>query len=103
MNFYEFTYEGGARDWVYAPGEEEAKQFYIDQTGCHNIDGYTVRLVPEDEWQTTYILDSNESEPDEDEEEYNEDDYHNGYKILMNFKEYAEKNTSMDMVATSEF
>ena len=48
------------------------------------------------------LLDLNEQEPDED-EDYNEDDYSCGLKIIETFAEYAEKNTITDMIATTEY
>ena len=37
------------------------------------------------------------------EEDYNEDDYSCGLKIIETFAEYAERNTTTDMIATTEY
>ena len=111
MKIFEFKYKTGETDWIFASDLEIAKEFYINHTGVSEIhlDEYNITDVPESEWEKFYLLDINESEPDifdEDDEDFvdwNEDDYHCGYKIEMNFKEYAEKNTTTDLIATTEF
>lgn len=103
MNIYEFGYSGGETDWVFAPDIEEAKDFYLKFTGCGDLTLTKVKEVPKDKWNEMYLLDPNDSEPDEDEEGYNEDDYCNGIKIIETFAEYAERNTVIDMIATTEY
>lgn len=101
MNFYEFKYGGGEIDWVFAPDMKEAKEFYINHTGCVDLDDCTVTRLKKAAWATTYILDIEEFEPDGG--EHDESLYCHGYKIEMSFKEYAEKNKFIDLVATTEF
>ena len=111
MNIYKFEYHSGEADWVYAPNKKEAKKFYLDFTGCGNLEGYTITKVPKKEWKGNFILDINEIEPDPDDLEYDlhypdghrEEDYHNGYKIEMTFEEYAETHKYTDIIATTEF
>ncbi len=105
MRIYEFDWES-ARDWVFAPNIKEAREFYLRFTGCGDLDGCKIKPVLKKKWESTYLLDINEPEPDEDDEEiedYNEEDYSCGYKIEMTFKEYAEKNTQTDFIASTEF
>ena len=102
MFIYEFKFEDSS-DWVYAPKIKEAKEFYLNFTGCGDLSEYTVKRVPVSEWDTTYIVDPNESEPDEWEDGYNEDEWHHGYKIIESLRQYAERNTTTDMIATTEF
>lgn len=100
MNIYTFTYYGGETDWVFAPDIKEAKDFYLKFTGCGDLTLITVKRVPKSKWNEMYLLDPNESVPDED---YNEDDYSCGLKIIETFAEYAERNTVTDMIATTEY
>jgi len=103
MWIYEFSYSGGETDWVFAPNIKEAKDFYLGFTGCGDLTNATVKRVPKSKWSGMYLLDINESEPDPDEVDYDEDDYCNGYKIQETFAEYAERNTTTDMIATTEY
>lgn len=105
MKIYEFQWNDGGKDWVFAPKKPEAKEFYISLKGLIEADltECEVVIIPEKEWGEHFILDINETEPDPDEVEYNEEDYACGYKIEMSFKEYAEQNTTTDIIATTEF
>ena len=102
MRIYQFEYPRNERDWVFAPTMKEAKEFYISFTECGDLNNVKVSVVPKKEWCNHYILDINESEPESD-EDYNEDDYSCGYKILNTFAEYADLNDSIDLIATTEF
>lgn len=103
MRIYEFNWDGSGTDWVFAPAIEEAKEFYLNFTGCGDLTLTEVKEVPKEKWNEMYLLDPNESEPDHDEEEYNEEDYSCGLKIIETFAEYAERNSVTDMIATTEF
>jgi len=104
MKIYEFKFSGGETDWVLAPNMKEAKEFYLNFTGCGDLTNSTVRSVPKKEWDTMYLLDINDSDPyDEESEDYNEDDYSCGYRIIETMKEYAERETCTDLIATTEF
>lgn len=102
MWIYEFSYSGGQTDWVFSPSMKEAKDFYLRFTGCGDLSEITVKRVPKSKWGEMYLLDPNESEPYE-EEEYNQDDYLCGLKIIETFAEYAKRNTTTDMIATTEY
>jgi len=103
MWIYEFSYSGGETDWVFAPNMKEAKDCYLRVTGCVDLSETTVKRVPKSKWSKMYLLDPNQMEPYDDEEEYNEDDYLCGLKIIETFAEYAERNTKTDMIATTEY
>lgn len=108
MKIFQFKYPGGETDWVFAKDQEDAEKFYLNHSGCGDLEECSVTEIPEEEWEHNYLLDMNESDPcyDEDDEEfedYNEDDYYCGYKISGNLKEYAETHTKTDIIATSDF
>lgn len=103
MRIYVFEHSGGEKDWVFAPTMKEAKEFYLGFTQCGDLESTKVETVPKKEWKYNYLLDINESEPDPDEVEYDEDDYMGGYKIKETFAEYAERNSTIDMIATTEY
>ena len=100
MNIYEFKWDVGSTDWVFAPTMKEAKVFYMNFTGCYDLTSTTVKRVLKSKWNEMYLLDIDESEPDED---YNEDDYSCGLKIIETFAEYAQRNTRTDMISTTEY
>lgn len=102
MRIYVFKYFSNEADWVFAPTMKEAKEFYLKHTGCGDLEGCTVELVPKKEWNIHYILDINEAKVFDDEID-NEDDYCGGYRIIETFAEYAERNTQTDMIATTAF
>jgi len=110
LKIIEFNYNNGeVKDWVFAPTVKEAREFYANFTGSDLNDKTKVSIVPKKEWHTHYLLDINECEPDiydEDDEdfiEWNEEDYHCGYKIESTFKEYAETHDKTDMIATTAY
>lgn len=103
MKIYEFKWQSDATDWVFAKGINDAKEYYLMQIGRDDLDGCKVNPVPKKEWNNIYIINPDESEPDPDEVEYDEDDYCNGYKIIESFAEYAQKNTTRDIIASTEF
>ena len=103
MKIYEFKYKTGETDWVFASDKKEAISFYLNHTGCGDVDGYNIKPIPESEWDSNYILDVNEYYDEEDIPEGKEDEYAGGYKIEMTFKEYAEKNSIADIICTTEF
>lgn len=90
MKIYEFDY-GGATDWVFAPNIKEARKFYIQFSECGDLDGCTVKSVPKSKWSEMTIIN-----PDE----FNEE---GEYQVIETFKEYAERNTQTDIIATTEF
>jgi hypothetical protein len=103
MKIYEFKWDGGSTDWVFAPTIKEAKDFYLKFTGCGDLLMTEVKSIPKSKWNEMYLLDPNESEPDEEDEDYNEEDYSCGLKIIESFAEYAKRNTITDMIATTEY
>lgn len=102
MNIYTFKHFGGETDWVFSPNIKEAKDFYLQFTMCGDFINTKVERLPKSKWSETYLLDPEVREPDEH-EDYNEDDYSCGLKIVETFAEYAERNTITDMIATTEF
>ncbi len=103
MKIIVFEWKGGEQDWVFAESIEDAKEFYIKHTGCENLQGCEVTIVPEKDWADNYLINASESEPDPNEEGYNEEDYFNGYKIIESFAQYAARNSITDLMATTEF
>lgn len=97
-----FEFKADETDWVFAADLEDAKEFYLNHSGCGDLDGYKITETPKSEWKNCNILDVNEIEPDED-EDYNEGDYSCGYKIEQTFEEYAKENTIRDIIATTAF
>lgn len=103
MRIYEFDF-GGAKDWVFAPNMKEAKKFYISFTDCGDLDGCKVKIVPKSKWEEMKIIDPDEREPDLMDDDYGkEGNFYNGYRIIETFKDYAERNTQTDMIASTEF
>lgn len=102
MWIYEFKHPTGETDWVFAPNMKEAKDFYLDFTECGDLDDVSVKRVPKSKWSEMVILDINETEPDED-EDYNQDEYSNGFKIQETFAEYAARNRHTELIATTEY
>lgn len=104
MKIFKFYWKDvDATDWVYAHDKEDAEDFYLGFTQCGDLEGCVIRELPEEEWSTTFITDINEAEPDPDEVDYDEDDYCCGFKIQESFAEYAKRNSTTDMIATTEF
>lgn len=110
MKIIEFNYNNGeVKDWVFAPTVKEAKEFYVSLTDSDLNDNTKVSILPKKEWNNHYILDISEYQPDiydkddEDYVEWNEDDYHCGYKIESTFKEYAETHNKTDIIATTAY
>lgn len=91
MNIYTFEGSQGETDWVFAPNMKEAKEFYLNHTGCGDLINMKVDRMPKSKWNETYLLDPNEDDPD------------GGLKKIESFAEYAERNTTTDMIATTEY
>lgn len=87
LKLYEFSYEGD-KDWVFAESEEEALEIMEREVG--EIHDTVITEIPNERLTEYYMLDFNETPPDD--EEYDEDDYLHGYKIIETYKEYKEKN-----------
>lgn len=102
MKIYEFCWPGNEIDWIFAPNKKEAKKFYLKHTGCGDLDNCKIKIIPKKEWGEHTTFDPNESEPDSA-EDYNEDDYMCGYKIIGTFADYAKENDTIDIIATTEF
>jgi hypothetical protein len=102
MKIYEFKHSGNETDWVFAPSKKEAKKFYIAFTSCGDLIETEVKKVPKSKWSEMYLLYIDYPEPDED-QDYNEEDYYCGYKIIESFADYAKKNNVTDMIASTEF
>lgn len=105
MEIYEF--KGEETDWVIAPNIKEAKEFYTSLSGITNYDlsQIKVRKMLKDELSNSYLLDTDSYEPDEEDqdENYNEDDYCNGYKIISTFEDILKTQKSTDIIATTAF
>lgn len=111
MKIFEFKFDKNISDWIFAPTKKEAKKFYKNHAGIDNCNDYEIIKIPKNQWDSCYILDPNEMEPDLDDLDYcidypnghNDDDYVNGLKIEMSFSEYAKDNSITDIIATTEF
>ena len=99
MKIYEFDW-GGDTDWIFAPTLKEAKKFYLQLTGIDDFDDCEISDVQKKKWGSEFIVDLDEYEPDDD-EEYDKDEYCDGYKIIESFAEYAERNTGTDIIAST--
>jgi hypothetical protein len=87
--------------YVVAENELEAEIIYKKYTG--NEDLLYIKELRNNELINHYIIDYNESMPDEDEMEelgLSEDDYLNGYLITENFQEYLLKQTTSHFFCT---
>lgn len=99
-----FKYDWGSeQEWMFAPDRETSDKVYLSITGCVDLDDCEVTELPQSKWESMYVLDPNETEPYDDEVEYNEDDYCNGLKIIETFAEYANRSTDTDMIATTVY
>lgn len=103
MWIYVFKWEKQAKDWVLASDIEDAKDFYLRHTGCGDLEECEVSRVKKSEWTSHFILDLDHPEPDHEDGEYNEDDYISGYKIQESFAEYAARERTTDLIATTEY
>jgi|SRR5690554_5895573 len=108
MKIFEFQKIGkaGNSDWIFAIDKEDAIEFYLGFTGLFRSDlnDYKITEIPKDKWSENYILDISDIEPCEFGcEDYNEDDYFHGFKIIETFAEYAERNTCTDIIATTDY
>ena len=59
-------------------------------TSLCNVDEF-----PKSKWKDYHFLDVNEMEPDED---HNEDDYLDGYKIIETLEEYMKRQTKTHVI-----
>jgi len=99
-----FEYKDGETTWVLAKDLTEAMALFDGSFGNFSyLDSINLKEVPKDEWKDMYLLDINEPEPDEDDEEYDEDNYHAGYLIIENFEEYVNRSTSSGVIACTEY
>ncbi|MEM1003439.1 MAG: hypothetical protein AAGH46_12400 [Bacteroidota bacterium] len=107
MKIFEFYWKNisDVKEWMFAHDKEDAKQAYLRITGCGDLQGCHITEVPKEKWSEMYLLDIDDMEPEEGEEDddYNWQDYENGYKIIESFADYAERNTITDLIATTEF
>lgn len=55
MKIYEFIWDGGEIDWVFAYDIADAKEFYINHTGCGDLNDCNIMLIPRPEWGNHYI------------------------------------------------
>ena len=101
MKVFEFEFEG-LKDWVAAKSKKEAVGFYQFFIGETDLEGFRIKQLTDNEIETSYVLDINEPEPDED-DTYNEQDYSCGYKIQESFKDAVKKLNEPAIIATSEF
>jgi hypothetical protein len=98
MNIFKITYPGGEIDWVLAENKHEARSL-LDNTFDKSCD--VIEKLSEKEEKESYLLDLSEYLDDVPEEQ--EDQYFNGYKIIMNMLEFKEKNKMSQFIASSEF
>ena len=80
------------KDLVIAKNIEEAKKYYIEETYCGSLDGYKIKQFNQGQLEHLYLCDENETQPDPEEEYYNEEDYCGGYKITSTLKDYLRYN-----------
>jgi len=101
---YEFDFDG-EKDWVLANSKDEALQHHESTTCSDPTDRKRVRRLKKAELKTSYLLDIEDSEPDEEDqdESYNEDDYSCGYKIICSFERVLEDYSTPDLIATTAF
>ena len=81
--------------YVVAENELEAETIFKNETYNHDL--LPIKELSDNELVNHYVIDYNESMPDEDEMEelgLSEDDYLNGYLITENFQEYLSKQTT---------
>jgi hypothetical protein len=100
MEIIEFKWGKDIIDWVLAPNIQQAKEFYLAHSGCIDLDGYAIKSIPKSEWGNCYIIDINEPKPIEN---FIEDEYFNGYKIIETFADYADREKTIDIIASTEF
>lgn len=86
------------KSWILAENLNGAQEFYDKEFGLS--DRFEVDAVLKKDWDKLKLVDPDEPEPEED---YNPDDYASGYKILMSFKEYIEKNQFTHSIASTEY
>lgn len=91
---FNFIYNNNSdfKDLVVSKNIKEAKKYYIDETYCVSLEGFTVKEIKPSELDFIYLCDENEPEPDPEEIEYNEDDYCEGYKITCTLNIYLKDN-----------
>ena len=105
MKIYEFNW-AMVKDWVLAPNIKEAKEFYMSYLGCDNLDECEVSSLPKDEWSECNLLDINDIAPEEGDDgydDYDEEDYCGGYRIIETFADFAAREKNTCLVAKNEF
>lgn len=104
MKVFEFNWQGSI-DWVLSNSQEEAEEFYKNESSNSDLDDYKITELSEKQSREYSLIDPNEPEPDEDEEDYCEDDYCSGYKILESFHDYAldPSNQYNHIICSNEF
>lgn len=97
MEIFEFKYKDGEIiEWVYANNKQEAIECCCNESGNteHYVTAnYVIGILDRDKWSDYKLIDPNEMEPDPDGEDYNEEDYSGGYKIIETFKEFVSGET----------
>ena len=98
MNIYACTILGDRTDWACAESEEQALEVYKNHTGNEDIP--SIRKLSDNDLQYLYMVDFNESQPDELDEDdedydptYNPDEWVSGGKIIETFAEYIKRQT----------
>ena len=85
-------------DYVVARNLDECMRF--DENG---VTPDEVRELTDDELDNHYVLDLDNPEPQFGHDEYDEDQYCNGYKIKCTFREVVNEAQSPDLFCTTEF
>lgn len=101
MNIYQFEWKE-ATDWVLAPDKATAKKWYISFSDCGDLDECKVTRMKKSEWSEAQIIDPNEYIHPND-PEYDEDLYDNGFKIIESFADFAARETTTSIIATTAF
>jgi hypothetical protein len=102
MKIYVFDW-GGATEWVAAKSLKQAKECYEYETGNSDTDDCDISLMPREKWGDALLCDHEEREPIG--EEYDKNNYHKGYKIIMTFEEYMNEcvGNEPEIIASTEY
>ena len=87
--------------WILAKNKKDAEQIYEQEVGNDDINTSIMKEIPQNKWGELYIFDPNDYHPDPPEDKI--DDYHNGFKIIMSFEQYAEGETGGSIISSTEY
>lgn len=98
-----YKFEGDETDWICARTEERAIEVFNSHHGNAGEPLGDIELteVTDNELRTSYILDINELEPED--EDFDEEEYFNGYKIKRTLYEEMKDAKFSHFVCTTDF